>query len=293
MLEKQLDRVKQEKLAELKAAGVEYAERMEELDKLDYPKPNRDFIHGVFDAFAEKHPWIGAEGILPKGVARELYDFGLDFRDYVVSYGLERHEGTLLRYLTDVFKALVQNVPETARTAELDEMILFFHGAVRGVDASLLEEWERLRNPDAPLEERLRAPAPEEERERPLTADRAAFTVLVRNAVFRLVRALAARDWELTASLVEASGDEEPWTPARLEQTFAPYFATHARIRTDPKARGTRHTTIVEKSPDRWAVTQILVDPDEHDDWALDLGVDLERSDREGRVALLLERVVR
>lgn len=57
ILMKQLDRMKTEKLAELKAAGVEYDERMAELEKLEYPKPHREFIYGTFNAFAAKHPW--------------------------------------------------------------------------------------------------------------------------------------------------------------------------------------------------------------------------------------------
>jgi superfamily II RNA helicase len=293
VLDKQLDRIKRDKLAELKAAGVEYAERVEELDKLEHPKPNRELIEGTFDAFVERHPWLGAESIRPKGVGRELYELGLDFREYVSSYGLERHEGTLLRYLTDTYKALAQNVPEAARTEALDEMIAFFHGVVRGVDASLLDEWERMRNPEASLEERLR-PAPEpEERPRHVTGDAAAFTVLVRNGVFRFVRALAARDYELAATLVEAPPGADPWTRERLEAAFAPYYEEHAGIRTDPKARGTEHTRIDRSDADRWRITQILVDPDALDDWALDLVVDLERSDREGRAVLVFEQIVR
>ena len=51
---------RREKIAELKAAGVEYDERMAELEKLEYPKPNRDFIYETFNAFAAKHPWVAA-----------------------------------------------------------------------------------------------------------------------------------------------------------------------------------------------------------------------------------------
>ena len=43
----------------MKAEGVEYDERMEELEKLEYPKPNREFIYATFNAFADRHPWVG------------------------------------------------------------------------------------------------------------------------------------------------------------------------------------------------------------------------------------------
>src|SRR6185436_16821317 len=42
ILNKQLDRMKTLKMAELKAAGVEFDDRIAELEKLEYPKPNKD-----------------------------------------------------------------------------------------------------------------------------------------------------------------------------------------------------------------------------------------------------------
>jgi hypothetical protein len=43
ILRKQLDKLKSQKMAEMKMAGIEYEERMEELEKLEHPKPNREF----------------------------------------------------------------------------------------------------------------------------------------------------------------------------------------------------------------------------------------------------------
>ena len=57
----QLDKVKGQAVAEMKMQGLEYNQRMEELEKLEYPKPNRDFIYSTFNAFAAKHPWVGEE----------------------------------------------------------------------------------------------------------------------------------------------------------------------------------------------------------------------------------------
>ena len=39
ILRKQLDKLKGDKVAEMKAAGIEYDERMEKLEELEYPKP--------------------------------------------------------------------------------------------------------------------------------------------------------------------------------------------------------------------------------------------------------------
>ena len=149
VLLKQLDALKTKRLAELKAQGVEYAERMEELEKLEYPKPHRDFIYGTFDAFAAKHPWVGHENIRPKSVARDMLERFATFNDYVREYELQRSEGVLLRYLTDAYKTLAQTVPESYRDEALDEALQSLRRTVREADSSLLDEWERLQQPDA------------------------------------------------------------------------------------------------------------------------------------------------
>src|SRR5207249_3142803 len=43
VLRKQLDKLKAQKMAEMKMQGVEYQERIDELEKLEHPKPNREF----------------------------------------------------------------------------------------------------------------------------------------------------------------------------------------------------------------------------------------------------------
>ena len=60
ILWKQLDRARGQAVAEMKAKGMEYDERMAELEKVEYPKPNRDFVYATFNEFAAKHPWVGA-----------------------------------------------------------------------------------------------------------------------------------------------------------------------------------------------------------------------------------------
>jgi hypothetical protein len=289
ILQKQLDRVKEEAIAQWKSEGVEYEERMARLETLDYPKPNQELLYGTFDAFRGLHPWVGRDTVRPKGVAREFYERCLDFHGFVVDHGLERYEGLVLRYLSDVYKALVQNVPERAYTAELDELVEFFESLVRGVDASLLEEWEKLRDPSyrvAPSVTVVEVP-----RERPIVADRRAFTVLVRNAVFGVVRALALGDFSGAAQRVEAPTGEAPWTFESLAAAFAPYAEEHQALLVDPRARGAKMTEIDESSPTAWNVRQRLCDPDEHDDWFLELRVDLARSTEAGRPVLTLLRL--
>src|SRR5262249_22093291 len=157
-------------------------------------KPHREFIYGTFNAFAAKHPWIGGENIRPKSVAREMYEGFFSFSEYVKELGLERGEGTVLRYLSDVYKALVQTVPQPAKDEGVHDIITYFGAIVRQVDSSLLDEWERMRAPGAVAAGERAAPrrAPEAW---DVTTDPKQFTVLVRNEIYRLLRALAARDY--------------------------------------------------------------------------------------------------
>ena len=115
ILRRQLDKVKDKAVAEMKAEGLDYDQRMEKLEKLEYPKPLRDFVYSTFNAFADRHPWVGEENIRPKSIAREMFEGFRSFSDYVQEYDLERAEGLLLRHLNSVYKVLE---PDRARRGE-------------------------------------------------------------------------------------------------------------------------------------------------------------------------------
>jgi len=134
----QLDKLKGETIEALKAQGMEYEQRMEELDKLEWPKPNRDFIYDTFNAFSEKHPWVGEENIAPKSVAREILERFCSFHDYVRDMGLQRFEGVLLRYLSEAYRALSKSVPVRFRSEAVEDLVASLGGVVRTVDSSLL-----------------------------------------------------------------------------------------------------------------------------------------------------------
>ena len=134
ILRKQLDMLKTERMAELKAQGVEFDQRIAELEAMEHPKPLREFIYGTFNAFAEKHPWVGGENIRPKSIAREMLEGYYTFSGFVKRYGLERSEGLLLRHLNSVYKVLANTIPEAAKTEAVREMEAFFGDLVRRVD---------------------------------------------------------------------------------------------------------------------------------------------------------------
>ncbi|MDB4942158.1 MAG: Helicase, C-terminal:DEAD/DEAH box helicase [Labilithrix sp.] len=296
ILARQLDKLKGDKVAELKAAGVEYEERMAQLEKLEYPKPQAEFIYGTFNAFAVKHPWVKADNIRPKSIAREMYENFISFSEYVREYGLERVEGVLLRYLSDVYKALVQNVPKWARTDAVDDVATYFGAIVRQVDASLLDEWERLKNPAERIEARPDTDDLEPAGSKDITKDPRAFTVLLRNEIFRLLRAISRRDWTEAARVVlpvaeVGNAGSEVREAARVEAELAPYFADHASLRIDPEARSPKFLEITpSEDATFWQVRQTLLDPEEDHDGFLELTVDLAASREAGKPVLTLVR---
>jgi superfamily II RNA helicase len=302
ILRRQLDRIKTQAVAEMKMEGLDYNQRMEELEKLEYPKPNREFIYSTFNAFAERHPWVGQENIRPKSIAREMFEEFRSFADYIKIYELQRAEGLLLRHLTSVHKALTQTVPDSAKNEAVREMEMYFGALIRQVDSSLLEEWERMRDPNyrpnVDTQPEVRPPG-WEEAARDITRDAQAFTMLIRNRIFTFLRALSGGDLEgalaaLTPHPEPAAGEEEErWTTERLRRALDAYHADHRRICLDPAARNRRHTYVIPLEDDkrRWRVQQMLVDPDEANDWVAEFEVDLAQSRIDGEPALRLRRI--
>ncbi len=271
ILLKQVDIKKRDKVNELKAAGVEYDQRMEELEKITYDKPLADFIYNTFNAFAEKHPWVTGENIRPKSIARHIYEQYMSFLDYVREFELNRSEGLLLRHLSQAYRTLAQNVPERFFTDELIEMMAFFRTMLARVDSSLIEEWESLIAPDEETEEM--APPPPSPLD--FVRDDKAFKARVRAEIHALVKALAEGDWDEAASSVRPS-ETDPWDAKRFEQALAPFLEEHERLLFDHSARLPTRTRLSKTSENTWSVVQTLVDPADNNDWAVEASIDLE-----------------
>jgi superfamily II RNA helicase len=294
ILRRQLDKLKGQKVAEMKMAGIEYDERMEELEKLEYPKPNREFVYSTFNAFADKHPWVGQENIRPKSIAREMFETFRSFSDYIRDYELQRAEGLLLRHLNSVYKVLAQTVPDTAKTDQVREMELYLGTMIRQVDSSLLEEWEKMRDPNYQrVEAKEVRPPGAEEAAQDITRDTKAFTAAIRNRIFSFLRGLVNEDFEQALTHLSSAEDPDgqPWTGERLKKALDAYYAEHERICLDPNARNVRHTYVTPSEDKRtWRVQQMLVDPDEHNDWVAEFQVDLSASRQAGEPAMRLKR---
>jgi hypothetical protein len=77
-----------------------------------------------------------------------------------------------------------------------------------------------------------------------------------------------------------------------LQQSLDAYHLEHQRICLDPNARNARHTYVLPSEDKKtWRVQQMLVDPDEHNDWVAEFEVDLAESRKSKEPGLRLRRI--
>ncbi len=296
ILRRQLDHLKGQAVAAMKAEGLDYDQRMAELDKLEHPKPQADFVYATFNAFADRHPWVGAENIRPKSIAREMFEGFRSFADYVQEYGLERVEGLLLRHLTSVYKVLRQTVPDAMKSDAVVEMELYLRDMVRQVDSSLLEEWERMRDPgyQAPDSAETELTPGGREPDPTVTQNAQTFTAAIRTQVFTFLRAWSFGADEAALEVIDSSrdGSETRWTPERLATALDAFRVEHRNLRLDPEARNIRHTH-VHASDDgtTWRIEQMLIDLEGLNDWVAELEVGLDASREAGQPVMTLVRL--
>ena len=234
VLSAQLFKARGEAVAQMKADGIEYEERMELLEEVTYPRPLAELLEAAYEIYRRGHPWVADYELAPKSVARDMYERAMTFAEYVGFYGLARSEGLVLRYLADAYKALRQTVPEEARTEELADLIEWLGELVRQVDSSLLDEWERLRNAAGRRCRRHRPPrgrAAAGHRQHPGVPGAGAQRAVPPGRAGRAAPLRRAR----RAGRARTAGTREAWADA-----LEPYFAEHDEIGTGPDARGRR-----------------------------------------------------
>ncbi len=282
----QTEQAKTTLMAEMKAAGVEYEERMERLSQVEPPRPNKDWMYGNFNEFRAKHPWVGGDTVRPKSIVRDLWERVMTFTEYVNHYGLKRSEGVVLRYLSDVYKGLKQNVPAEAVTDEIDDLIEWLGAVVRQVDSSLIDEWERLLDPD-PIELGSFGAGARTNRvgsggEVSIVDNERAFRVMVRNQIFDWVQRVAARRG------YDAFGSPESIDLVR--EAMAAYYDEHDEVLLDADAHSPSRFVYDRRAQ---TVTQILHDPDETNEWRITARVDVDASREAGRAVLELTHIGR
>jgi hypothetical protein len=283
ILAAQENKAKGEAVAQMKADGVEYEERMELLQDITYPKPLEDTLGGAYEIYRRGHPWVSDYPLQPKSVVRDMYEQAMTFTEYVAYYQLARVEGIVLRYLASAYKALQQTVPDSVKTEDLQDLIEWLGELVRQVDSSLLDEWEQLQHPET-AEQHTAI----EDKPAVVTTNERAFRVLVRNAMFRRVELAALERYH---DLGELDG-EDGWDADRWADALDAYFQEHDEIQTGPDARGPKLLQI-EREADLWRVRQVFDDPAGHHDWGISAEVDLRASDEAGRAVVHVTAVDR
>lgn len=295
-----------EAVAEMKADGIEYDERMALLEDVTWPQPLAEMLGAAFETYRQTHPWLPEDALVPKSVVREMWEQGMSFTDFVSRYQVARSEGLVLRYLTDAYRTLRQTVPDAHRTPELDDVVEWLGETVRQTDSSLLDEWEALTDPahvsgDRWEEVAHHGPPPPP---RPVSQQTRAFTVMIRNALWARVELVARDDLDGLVRLERAAADrvdpprEVVVGRSAWDAAIEEYYAEHDAVLTDGDARG---PGLLDVGPERTAeppgaeegttarvreVRQTLHDPAGHHDWVIEGTVDCDASDEAGELVL-------
>ncbi|MEQ4547765.1 DEAD/DEAH box helicase [Nocardioides kribbensis] len=296
-----------EAVAELKADGVEYDERMALLDEITWPQPLAELLGTTYEIYRQSHPWLSEDALAPKSIVREMYEQGMGFTDFVSRYQLARSEGLVLRYLTDAYRTLRVTVPERHRTPELDDLAEWLGETIRQTDSSLLDEWEAMTDPEAVARRaaELAGSGPPAS-PRPISKQGRAFAVMVRNAMWRRVELVARDDLDGLMALERAAADRtDPpravvVTRSVWDAAIEDYYAEHDRVDLGPDARVPALLQVeetvgvpagVDDDGDEGTARLLLVrqtvhDPEGHHDWVVEATADLDASDEIGELVL-------
>ncbi|MEC8424582.1 MAG: DUF3516 domain-containing protein [Myxococcota bacterium] len=255
VLRAQLHREKGRLVAELKAQGVEYEERMEALEQVTWPRPMAEWIAAIFEPWSTAHPWVAERGPRPKSIVREMVETGATFAEYVRELHLARAEGVLLRYLAQVWRLLARGLPETARSDAVLELVGWLRGVLAHTDDSLIRTWEEmagLGEDGSTADEAAPPPAA-------LVRDPRAIKGRLKAEADAFIAALLDRDWPAAAEGLR--GDD--WTADALRAALRPVLVDHGRLCTDHRARQPIHRTLRREGPASWRLEHTLLEPEE------------------------------
>ena len=239
-------------MAQMKADGVDYEERLERLREVTYPRPLEDELDAAFELYCKEVPWARDFQLMPKSVLRDMVETAADFKTYVNTYGIARSEGTLLRYLSDAYRVLEKTVPPAARDEQEVEVVELL-GVVGGAGGGGGGR------------------------------DRRGMELMVRNALFTRVKLIAADKADALGALDEDWG----YGARKWGQVLDAFYDAHADARIDADARSKQYVlldTAREEADHAWHVRQIVLDTEGDCDFCIDADVDLDASQEEGEV---------
>ncbi len=275
-------------MAEMKADGVEYEERLERIQDVTYEKPLEELLDAAFERYCAEVPWANDYELSPKSVLRDMLESASDFKGYVQRLGIARSEGILLRYLAEAYRALMRTVPLEKRNEQLEDIISWLGFVVRSVDSSLVDEWEAAGETGA-----LDAAPPSAADA--VVADRRGVTLLVRNALMRRVTLAAAGRTDELGSLDADWGMPE----IRWKRALEAYHAEHEEILTDADARSTAFFSVDETDEKRpaedgghvWHAHQIFSDEAGDHDFGIMADLDLDATQEQSEAIFKNYRV--
>ena len=281
VLRAQERQARDEAMIRMKEDGLDYDERMDRLQEITYPKPLEDMLQAAFDEYRHDVPWANDYWLSPKSVVRDMVETASDFTGYIARYNIARSEGTLLRYLSDAYRALARTVPQEKRDEQLDDIISWLRVVVRSIDSSLVDEWENAGTDTDASEAAANLATPGAKQA--VVEDRRGLTVLVRNAMFRRVQLMDLdKPDELGALDKDWGYGVHEW-----EDTLDDYYDEHEYVNIDAKARSGELFILdesKENSEHSWKVRQIIDDSDGDHDWAITGTVDLDTTQSSGEV---------
>jgi superfamily II RNA helicase len=295
----QVKKLKSERLAELKADGVEYTERMRILDELTHPQPLAEILEQQFEVYRAAAPWVADHELQPKSVVRDMIERAFTFIDAVNFYGLARSEGVLLRYLTDAYRALSQTVPTAKVNSDLEDLLEWLGEVIRQTDSSLLEEWERMAAGDDPEKlaewDRQRTQDITPASPAGFTGNERAFAVVVRNAMFRRAELFSQEKEEALAALQREHTPTSEWAdPNRWAEALDAFFDEYEDVYVDAEARSAEHFRLNKNPADKpgcWHAIQVLDDNKGNRDWGIHAYIDLAASDEAAAAVITVEHV--
>ena len=270
-------------MAEMKAEGIDYDERIERIQEVSYPMPLEELLSEAFERYVAKVPWAADYELRCKSVLRDMVETAADFKGYVQRLGIARSEGTLLRYLSDAYRSLSRTVPADKLDERLLNVVAWLGMVVRTVDSSLVDEWAGTTTDEI---DAGTAPAAADV----VVQDRRAVTLLVRNALFARVRLIAISDANALGELDEGWG----WRAPRWRQAIEAFYDAHDEVLLDGDARSWDFLTIDdtdEGTEHVWHVRQMLKDADGDRDFGIAADVDLDATQEEGEAIFKNYRV--
>ena len=273
---------KDKAMADMKADGLDYDERMDRLAEITYPKPLEDLLDAAFTKYRHDVPWANDYWLSPKSVVRDMVETASDFTGYIARYNIARSEGTLLRYLSDAYRSLARTVPVEKRDERLKDIIAWLRVLVRSIDSSLVDEWENAGNTSDEASQAaasLAAPVSGND----VVEDRRGLTVLVRNAMFRRVQLMDLDRPEGLGALDKDWG----YGVHEWEDALDDYYDEHEYVNVDAEARSPKLFMLDdthERDEHTWKVRQIIDDSDGDHDWAITGVVDLDATQNGGEV---------